>query len=241
MKPQAKAASFSLLVHALCFLAALGLGRQAMPVQPPIGLDFSILPSDTPADGSPAPPVQQRIAPVEKKVEPRPTVKKTLPTVKKKVPPPMANNAPLQENSIPVAAGQSASTAQDSAQAPPEQAAPAASAHGAGAGQPHNDGSGRGVYTTGQLDGPLAVLAKSPPAYPPAAKRRNIQGWIKIRFIVDEQGQVGQVSVLAAEPEGIFEQSVLRCVNSWRFRPGTVKGMAVKALVEQTITFKLEG
>ncbi|MDR2549772.1 MAG: TonB family protein [Desulfobulbus sp.] len=176
-------------------------------------------------------------------MEPRPVVKKTPPAIKKKAPPPVANNAPLQENSVPVAAGPPVSAAQDSAQAASEQAtvAPAASAHGAESGQPHGGGSSRGVYNTGQLDGPLAVLAKSPPAYPPAAKRRNIQGWIKIRFIVDEQGQVGQVSVLAAEPEGIFEQSVLRCVNSWRFRPGTVKGMAVKALVEQTITFKLEG
>jgi len=39
----------------------------------------------------------------------------------------------------------------------------------------------------------------------------------------------------------VFEQSVLQCVGNWRFKPGTVKGMAVKAQVEQTITFKLEG
>jgi len=58
--------------------------------------------------------------------------------------------------------------------------------------------------------------------------------------VVDEQGTVGQVSVLAAEPEGVFEQSVLRCVAGWRFKPGTIGGVAVKALVEQTITFKLE-
>ena len=58
--------------------------------------------------------------------------------------------------------------------------------------------------------------------------------------MVDEQGTTGQVKVLAAEPEGVFEQSVLRCVSGWRFKPGTVGGVAVKALVEQTITFKLE-
>jgi protein TonB len=47
--------------------------------------------------------------------------------------------------------------------------------------------------------------------------------------------------VLDAEPEGVFEQSVLRSIGGWRFKPGTIKGMAVKAQVEQTITFKLEG
>ncbi|WP_052302143.1 energy transducer TonB [Desulfobulbus propionicus] len=87
----------------------------------------------------------------------------------------------------------------------------------------------------------MAAVAKAPPVYPPAAKRRNIEGWIKVKFVVDEQGQVDKVAVLDADPEGVFEQAVLRCISGWRFRPGTKGGVAVKALVEQTITFKLEG
>jgi len=96
------------------------------------------------------------------------------------------------------------------------------------------------LFTTGQLDGPLTALAQIPPIYPMVAKRRNIEGWVTVRFVVDEQGQVGRITVLAAEPEGIFEQSVLRCIAGWRFKPGTVGGTPVKSLVEQTITFKLE-
>ncbi len=96
------------------------------------------------------------------------------------------------------------------------------------------------LFSVGQLDGPLTTLVQIPPVYPHTAKRRNIKGWVKVRFVVDEQGTVGQVTVLAAEPEGIFEQSVLRCVAGWRFKPGTVGGVPVKSLVEQTITFKLE-
>ena len=96
------------------------------------------------------------------------------------------------------------------------------------------------LFTTGQLDGPLTALAQIPPIYPMVAKRRNIEGWVTVRFMVDEQGQVGRITVLAAEPEGIFEQSVLRCIAGWRFKPGTVGGTPVKSLVEQTITFKLE-
>jgi len=97
-----------------------------------------------------------------------------------------------------------------------------------------------GLFSVGQLDAPLTTLVQIPPIYPHTAKRRNIEGWVKVKFVVDEQGTVGQVSVLAAEPEGVFEQSVLRCVAGWRFKPGTIGGVAVKALVEQTITFKLE-
>jgi protein TonB len=96
------------------------------------------------------------------------------------------------------------------------------------------------LFTTGQLDAPLTALAQIPPIYPLVAKRRNIEGWVTVRFVVDELGQVGRITVLAAEPEGIFEQNVLRCIAGWRFKPGTVGGTPVKSLVEQTITFKLE-
>ena len=58
--------------------------------------------------------------------------------------------------------------------------------------------------------------------------------------MVDEQGRVDKVDIVAAKPQGVFEQSVLHCVGSWRFKPATVKGLVVKAQVEQTITFKLE-
>lgn len=101
-------------------------------------------------------------------------------------------------------------------------------------------GSLSDIFSVGQLDGPLTTLVQMPPDYPHSAKRRNIEGWVKVRFVVNENGTVGKVDVLAAQPEGVFEQSVLRCVAGWRFKPGTVGGTAVKTLVEQTVTFKLE-
>lgn len=97
-----------------------------------------------------------------------------------------------------------------------------------------------GIVEAGQLDGPLTGLSQMPPDYPQLAKRRNIQGWVKVSFVVNEQGRVEQAKILAAEPVGIFDQSVLRCVSRWTFRPGTVGGTAVKTRVEQTINFRLE-
>ena len=91
----------------------------------------------------------------------------------------------------------------------------------------------------GSLDGPLQAIARTQPGYPPAARRQNVEGWIRVQYVVDERGSVGPVKVLAAEPEGFFEQSVLGTVRAWRFRPGTVNGEIVQALVEQTISFRL--
>ncbi|MBT8341976.1 MAG: energy transducer TonB, partial [Desulfatitalea sp.] len=96
------------------------------------------------------------------------------------------------------------------------------------------------TFEAGQLDGPLTVLTRIPPVYPMRARSRGIQGWVKVSFIVDEAGHVDDIQIVAADPEGIFEERVRRCVAQWRFAPGTVEGMVVKAKAETTIRFNLE-
>lgn len=96
------------------------------------------------------------------------------------------------------------------------------------------------AFSVGQLDAPLTVLTRIPPVYPLRAKQRGIEGWVRVKFIVDETGAVGRVAIVEAQPAGVFEQSVERCVSGWRFKPGTVDGMPVKAEVETTIRFQLE-
>lgn len=246
MNRQTKATYFSLLVHVLFLWGAFTLSQHAQVMRPPVVLDFSVLAPAGPAENSQqamsptSKHVQPSIPPVEKKIKPKPVVKKTPQpqTMPLKNPPPAEKTPPV--DAVPVAASTDASIAQDSASSTETVPPSSPITQAPGSGQTGGGGNG-GLFRVGQLDGPLTVLAKTPPTYPPAAKRQNIEGWIKVKFVVDEHGQVGHISVLAAEPEGIFEQSVLRCVSNWRFKPSTVRGMVVKALVEQTITFKLEG
>jgi len=129
--------------------------------------------------------------------------------------------------------------AQSDAEAGAHPGATTKSGQGQAAAKPQG-ANGGSLFTAGQLDGPLTALTKTPPVYPRAAKQRNTEGWIKVKFVVNEQGHVDQVTILDAEPKDVFEQSVLRCLDQWRFKPGTVGGRAVKALVEQTISFKLQ-
>ena len=79
-----------------------------------------------------------------------------------------------------------------------------------------------------------------PPVYPPSAKRRGIEGWVKVRFVVNPRGEVQDVSIVDAKPPGVFDDSVTRCVFGWRFQPGTVDGTPVSAWVETTVRFELE-
>ena len=90
------------------------------------------------------------------------------------------------------------------------------------------------------MEGGLTPLAKVAPLYPLRARRRGIEGWVTVRFVVNEQGRVDEIDITAAEPEKIFDQSVMQCVSSWRFTPGKVAGVPVKTRVETTIRFELK-
>ena len=98
----------------------------------------------------------------------------------------------------------------------------------------------KGLYEMGELDSPLTPIANIPPIYPMRAMRRGIEGWVRVRFLVNNQGQVQQPRVMEAKPENIFEKSVINCVLKWKFKPGTVEGVPVNTMVETTIRFALE-
>jgi protein TonB len=99
---------------------------------------------------------------------------------------------------------------------------------------------GLGGVPMGELDAPLTPLTRIPPLYPMRAKRKGIEGWVKVKFLVDTAGTVEAVTILEAQPAEIFDRSVRRCLAGWRFKPGTVEGMAVKTWVTTTIRFELE-
>ena len=256
---QTKALVLSLLLHALFLSCALVFAGNAAPLKPPVRIELA---TGTAGSGGAGP--RTAAASVQEKVEPaapRPRqVVKTKPVRKKTPARPQQVTAVRQpapavqptRSTVPVPAPPSdpQPVAESVPRAEPASAAsepaPVVAAAGTGSTQPQA-GAGTGnaagrdgsPVPAGSLDGPLQAIARTQPGYPPAARRQNVEGWIRVQYVVDEQGSVGPVKVLAAEPEGFFEQSVLGTVRAWRFRPGTVNGEIVQALVEQTISFRL--
>ena len=96
------------------------------------------------------------------------------------------------------------------------------------------------IFAAGDLDQPLITLTRLPPVYPFEARQRNIQGWVNVRFVVTTRGTVERVTIVAAQPPGIFERSVIRCISGWRFRPGTIEGQPVNTWAETTVKFELK-
>jgi len=95
-------------------------------------------------------------------------------------------------------------------------------------------------YFADELDSPLTPLAKVPPIYPIRASRRGIEGWVKVQFVVNKFGGVENLKVIEAQPEKIFDKSVVNCLAQWKLKTGTVQGIAVSTLAETVINFQLE-
>ncbi len=95
-------------------------------------------------------------------------------------------------------------------------------------------------YGIGEVDSKPGILGQALPPYPRRARRRGIEGWVKVRFLITADGRVRDLKVLKESPKGVFLKSVLNTVPRWRFRPAKKNGQPVEVLVEQTINFKLD-
>ncbi|MCG8684095.1 MAG: TonB family protein [Desulfobacterales bacterium] len=96
-------------------------------------------------------------------------------------------------------------------------------------------------YEVGELDYGLTTLSRVQPIYPFKAKRRGIEGYVTVEFIVSPQGMVQDITIIKADPKNTFDQAVTNCLKLWRFRPPMVEGIPVSAKARTTIRFKLEG
>lgn len=95
-------------------------------------------------------------------------------------------------------------------------------------------------YSLEDLDRPLSARVQVPPLYPLSARRRGVTGWVDVRYLVNLEGYVEDIEIIEASPEGVFENSVMRSVSSWRFNPGNVDGVTVKTRIKQRIEFTLD-
>jgi periplasmic protein TonB len=98
----------------------------------------------------------------------------------------------------------------------------------------------REMFSAADLDHPMTAVSRIPPVYPMNARRRNIEGWVSVRFVVDKDGRVEEVAILEEEPPGVFDRAVIDCVSAWRFNPGTIGGVPVRTAAETTIRFELD-
>ncbi|MCY3540765.1 MAG: energy transducer TonB [Gammaproteobacteria bacterium] len=87
---------------------------------------------------------------------------------------------------------------------------------------------------------PFSLISWEDLVYPAEAKKSKVTGTVTVRYDIQVDGTVTNVSVVQSEPPEVFDAAALKHVRSWIFRPAKKDGVAVLTEnVESEITFKL--
>lgn len=79
------------------------------------------------------------------------------------------------------------------------------------------------------------------PDYPRYELHRGRAGWVKLSFVVTEEGRVVDPIVEDSSGSSRFEEAALKVVRKWRYEPATIEGQPVQQCQTETlIRFELE-
>jgi TonB family protein len=90
---------------------------------------------------------------------------------------------------------------------------------------------------------PAKIISRAPPRYPTKAVNKQVEGWVEIKFIIDEAGVPINIKVTDSKPKDIFNSAAIKAVQKWRFSPARNEETGLPVESETTITkvqFKLE-
>ncbi|MBZ6074657.1 energy transducer TonB [Aeromonas schubertii] len=104
--------------------------------------------------------------------------------------------------------------------------------HGQQAGSPNGVVDGIGV------SGLLTPLQRIEPIYPYRAQQAGIEGEVTLKFVVDPNGQVQDVTIVSANPRGQFERAAMQALRKWRYQARKGETGAIAQVV--TLKFRLE-
>ena len=100
------------------------------------------------------------------------------------------------------------------------------------------DGSDK-PYLEKRTTCPAWPLADNPqPLYPPDMKSQDVRGFVRVQFMVNEDGKLDPNTVQVLQSSGDpFTEAVRAILPTLRYQPATVQGTKIRQLTEQTFTF----
>jgi protein TonB len=79
-----------------------------------------------------------------------------------------------------------------------------------------------------------------PPQYPNNARERGLEGWVDVQFLVKTDGSLADISIVGAQPVGVFEQAALDAVRRWRFQPVVQAGALIAQRARVRVRFAVQ-
>ena len=97
----------------------------------------------------------------------------------------------------------------------------------------------RSAYSQSEVDQCAECIKKGNCIYPLDARKEGIEGYVKLKCVIGENGKVLATEIVEAVPEGVFEESVLAMVKGSKFRPAMKDGKKVASVIKNKINFTL--
>ncbi len=83
---------------------------------------------------------------------------------------------------------------------------------------------------------PPQLLKYVEPIYPPIASRARIRGTVRIEAILDTNGRVAEMRVVAGHP--MLVSAAMHAVKQWIYEPTYLNGRPIPILFEITVAFR---
>lgn len=94
-------------------------------------------------------------------------------------------------------------------------------------------------YLARQVDRQPKAIGLIEPVYPEEAKRRDIEGTLKLMLKIDGSGRVLSAEVVEATPPDVFDEAALAAFRDARFNPAMKDGRPVRYQAFIRVDFKL--
>ncbi len=86
----------------------------------------------------------------------------------------------------------------------------------------------------------MKLLDMKPPVYPPRCLRMGIEGTVRLRVLVGEDGRPQDAAIRNSSGDAGLDQAALDAVRDWRFEPAKRDGVPMRAWCIVPITFSLD-
>ena len=70
-----------------------------------------------------------------------------------------------------------------------------------------------------------APIVRILPQYPASGLGR--EGDVELEFSINEEGRAVEIEVIAADPEGVFDQAAVDALSQWLYRPIELAGQPI--------------
>lgn len=95
-------------------------------------------------------------------------------------------------------------------------------------------------YLARQVDVHPKAIGDIEPAYPDEARRRNLEGTLKLMLKIDDLGRVQSAEVVEAMPPDMFDEAALAAFRAARFQPALKDGRPVRYQAYIRVEFRLK-